>query len=178
MIAPLLLSTQMCTNYSHLLPIILFSVSILHHYHTLLSILMTTTQTLMTITQFPMFNIIALLSTILFNVSTKNICPFFAKYILSTIPNKLPIKNLIYVGDIVLVADTNKPRHYWEPGLVQELILGTDQLCRAAVVRTPHGFTTHSILKLYPLEVNTHNPALQEESQTMFSTFQAFSFWL
>ena len=66
-------------------------------------------------------------------------------------------ENLINVGDIVLVADMNKPRHHWELGLVQELILGTDKLCRAAVVRTPRARTTRSILKLYLLEVNTRS---------------------
>ena len=72
-------------------------------------------------------------------------------------------ENLINVGDIVLVADMNKPRHHWELGLVQELILGTDKLCRAAVVRMPHGHTTRSILKLYPLEVNARGEIPQEE---------------
>ena len=71
--------------------------------------------------------------------------------------------NLINVGDIVLVADMNKPRHHWELGLVQELILGTDKLCRAAVVCTPRGRTTRSILKLYPLEVNARSEMPPEE---------------
>ena len=72
-------------------------------------------------------------------------------------------ENLINVGDIVLVADMNKPRHYWELGLVQELIFGTDKLCRAAVVRSPHGRTTRSILKLYPLDVNARSEIPPEE---------------
>ena len=72
-------------------------------------------------------------------------------------------ENLINVGDIVLVADMNKPRHHWELGLVQELILGTDKLCRAAVVRTSRGRTTRSIIKLYPLEINARSDTLPEE---------------
>ena len=63
-------------------------------------------------------------------------------------------ENVIQVGDIVLIANTDKPRHHWELGLVTELILGHDKLCRAAVVRTSRGTTTRSILKLYPLEVH------------------------
>ena len=48
---------------------------------------------------------------------------------------------------------------------MHELILGTNQLCRAAVVRTLCGRPTHLILKLHPLDVNARNPALQEEIQ-------------
>ena len=72
-------------------------------------------------------------------------------------------ENLINVGDIVLVADMNKPRHHWELGLIQELILGADKLCRAAVVRTSRGRTTRSIIKLYPLEINAPSYTLPEE---------------
>ena len=72
-------------------------------------------------------------------------------------------ENLINVGDIVLVADMNKPCHHWELGLVLELILGTDKPCRAAVVRTPCDRTTRSILKLYPLEANARSEIPPEE---------------
>ncbi len=75
-------------------------------------------------------------------------------------------ENHIKVGDIVLVADTDKPRHLWKLGLVSELILGSDKLCRAAVVRTPHGRTTRSILKLYPLEINAHFDQQDEEKHS------------
>ena len=72
-------------------------------------------------------------------------------------------ENLINVGDIVLVADMNKLRHHWELGLIQELILGNDKLCRAAVVRMSRGRTTRSIIKLYPLEINARSDTLPEE---------------
>ena len=55
---------------------------------------------------------------------------------------------------VIVVADTDKPLHHWELGVVTELILGADRLCRAAVVRTPRGRTSRSITKLYPLEEN------------------------
>ena len=58
------------------------------------------------------------------------------------------------MGDVVLVADTDKHRHHWELGVVTELILGADKFCRAAIVRTPRGRTSRSIVKLYPLEVH------------------------
>ena len=73
--------------------------------------------------------------------------------------------NSIKVGDVVLVADTDKPRHHLELGLVQDLILGADKLCRAAVVRTPRGRTTRSIVKLYPLEVGSCSSLVMENMQ-------------
>ena len=72
-------------------------------------------------------------------------------------------ENPINVGDIVLVAHMNKPRHHWELGIVQELILGNDKLCRAAVVRTSRVRTTRSVIKLYPLEINARSDTLPEE---------------
>ena len=63
-------------------------------------------------------------------------------------------ENAIKTGDVVLVHDTDTPKHRWELGLVESLILGFDKLCRAAVVRTARGRTTRSIIKLYPLELS------------------------
>ena len=61
--------------------------------------------------------------------------------------------SLIKDGDVVLVADTDTPRHRWSLGVVSQLLKGSDSLCRAAVVRTTHGHTTRSIIKLSPLEL-------------------------
>ena len=36
-------------------------------------------------------------------------------------------RNVIQVGDVVLVADTDKPRHHWQLGLVTQLICGSDK---------------------------------------------------
>ena len=69
----------------------------------------------------------------------------------------------VNVGDVVLVADTDTPRHCWQLGVVTELIVGADSLCRVAVVRTSKGCTTRSIVKLYPLEVQAGSHSTPEE---------------
>ena len=61
---------------------------------------------------------------------------------------------LINEGDIVLVADTDTPRHHRSLGVVTKLLRGSDALCCAAVVRTAHGLTTRSLIKLFPLELS------------------------
>ena len=61
---------------------------------------------------------------------------------------------LIKDGDIVLVADTDTPRHRWSLGVVTKLLRGSDALCRVAVVRTAHGLMTRSLIKLFPLELS------------------------
>ena len=73
--------------------------------------------------------------------------------------------NSIKIGDVVLVADTDKPRHHWELGLIQDLILGTDKLRWAVVVRTPRGLTARSIIKLCPLEVGSCSSLVMEDMQ-------------
>ena len=62
---PLQSQTQMCTSYNLLRPIIFFSASTLRRYPTFLSILKTTIRTLVILTQFPVLNIIAPLSTVI-----------------------------------------------------------------------------------------------------------------
>ena len=64
---------------------------------------------------------------------------------------------LIKDGDVVLVEDTDTPRHRWSLGVVTKLLSGSDGICRAAVVRTAHGLTTQSIVKLFPLELSVRN---------------------
>ena len=67
-------------------------------------------------------------------------------------------------GDIVLVADTDMSKHRWPLGVVDKLIKGNDNYCRAAVVRTASGHTTRSIVKLYPLELNVHEGRPEERT--------------
>ena len=45
--------------------------------------------------------------------------------------------NVIQVGDVLLVADSDMPRHRWELGIIEDLILRYNRLCRSAVVRVP-----------------------------------------
>ena len=71
-------------------------------------------------------------------------------------------KPLIKDGEIVLVADTDTPRHRWALGVVTKLLRGSDGFCRAAVVRTAHGHTTRSIIKLFPLELAISNEGGKE----------------
>ena len=72
-------------------------------------------------------------------------------------------ENVIKVGDVILIADSEMPRHRWELGIVEDLILRHDRLCLAAAVHTSKGHTTLSLVKLVPVELNLsdvilHNP--------------------
>ena len=58
------------------------------------------------------------------------------------------------------------PRHRWEIGVIQALILGHDHLYRAAVVRTSKGHTTRSLVKLVPVELNTSNTVIDNTKDT------------
>eukprot|EP00794_Sanderia_malayensis_P001767 gene1767-biopygen1613 len=69
-----------------------------------------------------------------------------------------PSRNVLQEGDVVLVADTDSPRHRWPLGVVIKLLYGSDHLCRAACIRTANGHTTRSVIKLYPLELNVGKP--------------------
>jgi len=63
-------------------------------------------------------------------------------------------ENAVQVGDVVLIADNDAPRHQWELGVVEKLLTGSDHLCRAVALRTSKGHTTRSLVKLYPVELN------------------------
>ena len=78
-------------------------------------------------------------------------------------------KPLIKDGDIVLVADTDTPRHRWSLGVVTKLLRGSDALCRAAVVRTAHGLTTRSLIKLFPLELSVRT---EEKAESVHANEQ------
>ena len=62
--------------------------------------------------------------------------------------------NRIKDGSIVLIEDTDTPRHRWPLGVVTKLLRGSDNHCRAACVRTANGQTMRSVIKLYPLELS------------------------
>ena len=63
-------------------------------------------------------------------------------------------KNIIKVGDIVLVHTDNKKRLEWPLAKVTKLIHGLDNFVRSAEIQTKQGTTQRPITKLYPLEVN------------------------
>ena len=63
-------------------------------------------------------------------------------------------ENVVQVGDVVLIADDDMPRHRWELGVVEKLLTGADHLCRSVAIRTSKGHTTRSLVKLYPVELN------------------------
>ena len=62
-------------------------------------------------------------------------------------------KQMIRVGDVVIVQDDFIPRLQWNLAVVDELLTGNDGFSRAARIRTVKGITTRPIVKLYPLEV-------------------------
>ncbi|XP_064645114.1 uncharacterized protein LOC135498660 [Lineus longissimus] len=63
-------------------------------------------------------------------------------------------KNIIKVGDIVLVHDDLKKRIQWKLAHVERLTYGNDGLVRSAQIKTQNGTTNRPIVKLYPLEVS------------------------
>ena len=75
---------------------------------------------------------------------------------LSTIP-------CIKEGDVTLVADKNTPHHRWSLGVITQLLRGSDDLGRAAVVCITHGHTTRSIVKLFPLELTVSIAEVAEQ---------------
>ena len=64
------------------------------------------------------------------------------------------LENVVRVGDVVLIADDDMPRHRWELGVVEKLLTGADHLCRSVAIRTSKGHTTRSLVKLYQVELN------------------------
>ena len=46
------------------------------------------------------------------------------------------------------------PRHQWELGVTEKLLIGTDHLCRTVALCTSKGHTTQSLVKLYPVDQN------------------------
>ena len=63
-------------------------------------------------------------------------------------------KDIIQLGDVIIIHDKDQPRRDWKLGIVQELLTGPDGLTRSAVVKTNNGITTRAVAKLYPLELS------------------------
>lgn len=63
----------------------------------------------------------------------------------------------ISVGDVVLIHDDDQPRTFWKLGRVEELISGSDDAIRGALVRiragNSHAFVKRPVQRLYPVEV-------------------------
>ena len=55
--------------------------------------------------------------------------------------------------EVVLVADDREKRLNWKMGVVQQLVVGRDGRCRAAVVKVKSGLLRRPIRKLYKLEI-------------------------
>ena len=60
--------------------------------------------------------------------------------------------NPLQIGEVVLIGDDDK-RLNWKLGVVEELHIGRDQRCRAAIVRVHNGLLRRPIQKLYKLEL-------------------------
>ena len=80
---------------------------------------------------------------------------------------QVPWKNLVKVGDIVLIKAPVKERPYWQMGIVTQLVYGDDNKVRSVYVRSPGGQTNlHAIKNLYPLELSlTHNGSSVQNSE-------------
>ncbi|CAG7824014.1 unnamed protein product [Allacma fusca] len=59
----------------------------------------------------------------------------------------------IRVGDIVIIADERLPRNCWPKGIVTRTILGKDEKCRVADVRTKLGTFRRPVSRLCVLDV-------------------------
>ena len=79
----------------------------------------------------------------------------------------------IQIGDVVLVADTDTAKHRWPLGIVEKLIEGKDNHCRAAVVKTANGYTTRSIVKLYPLELRLDEHDIENSNKNSNEEYRA-----
>ena len=73
--------------------------------------------------------------------------------------NKGTSKNIIEVGDVVLVHEDNTKRSHWPLAVVLKLKFGNDGLVRSAEIRMREGVSNRPINKLYPLEVSSNNMA-------------------
>ena len=62
------------------------------------------------------------------------------------------------VDNVVIIEDEKVPRGFWRLGTITKLLVGKDEMVRAAVVRThKEGKPVelrHPVLKLYPLEIH------------------------
>ena len=73
--------------------------------------------------------------------------------------NKGTSKNIIEVGDVVLVHEDNTKWSHWPLAVVLKLKFGNDGLVRSAEIRMREAVSNRPINKLYPLEVSSNNMA-------------------
>lgn len=75
----------------------------------------------------------------------------------------------IFEGDIVVVHNHQTKRNHWKLGKIIELITGSDNIPRAAVVKIRSGESMFNIkrpvTKLYPLEINENFEVTANEKQ-------------
>ena len=68
-------------------------------------------------------------------------------------------RDVISIGDVVLVHDEDRPRGFWKLALVEDLITGSDGQVRGACIRTHSegdrpNYLQRPVQLLYPLEVH------------------------
>ena len=83
-------------------------------------------------------------------------------------------KQTVKVGDVVIVHD-DAPRAQWKLAIVERLIFGSDDLARAAEIRTAGGKTNRPIARLIPLEVNVNDEAQNEQLKATHATNDSIS---
>ncbi|XP_074654082.1 uncharacterized protein LOC141908101 [Tubulanus polymorphus] len=62
--------------------------------------------------------------------------------------------NVIKIGSVVLIHDSDQPRIKWKSALVTNLLPGRDGLVRVANLKTANGHTNRPVTRLVPLEIN------------------------
>ena len=85
--------------------------------------------------------------------------------------------NRIKDGGIVLIEDTDTPRHRWLLRVVTKLLRGSDNHCRAACLRTANGQTTRSVINLYPLDLSIEQQPPEDAAQAteQYATDSSFT---
>jgi len=88
---------------------------------------------------------------------------FRDEYLGLLVHHQIPRKNkTIAVDDIVLVGDDNQKRIRWKLGRVLEMATGRDGIERVAKVRVSTGELTRPVQRLFPLEMQNHDPVVRE----------------
>jgi len=83
-------------------------------------------------------------------------------------------RDLIQVGDVVVLKDNTSKRIFWRLAVVNELLKGNDDLVRAAIVMLVDPLGGHKLLRrstkhLYPIEVSHDQVSMlpnQDESSS------------
>ena len=73
-------------------------------------------------------------------------------------------RQVISIGDVVLIEEDKVPRFCWMIGLVESLIYGKDGAARRAVVRV----ISRAVSKLYPIEsIENKKKEMNDTSETI-----------